>query len=291
LSDAVWINRVLGIEYEMNTNGNKPEAAQDVIDNVNEGRLIWHYIGHGNEDLLGDEEYFRASTQLQLLQNADYLPLFTAASSSVGDFTSLEFDCMAEQFLTFEDGGAIASITARVSTSGSANNMLFLAFFQNIINDYQNLGAALLDAKLNSGAGIINSKFYNILGDPLLFVNPPQRDENITITGDPEILFYNDDISIFGQLPSIDYSQCDLKAFESEYECFYSNSLSGYYYEVDYTKFGEPYFEEEVAIAGDYYVTSFSVASGIQTGEEARIISYVYGDEGDFIQCLYPITI
>ncbi len=291
LSDAVWIDRVIGIEYEMNTNGNKPEAAHDVIYNVNEGRLIWHYIGHGNEDVLGDEDYFRASTQLQLLQNTDHLSLFTAASSRVGNFTSLEFDCMAEQFLTYEDGGVIAAITPRECASGSSNCILFLAFFQNIINDYQYLGAALLDAKINSGTSIINSKLYNILGDPLLFVNPPQRDENITITGNPEILFYNDDISIFGQLPFIDYSQCEFKAFESEYDCFYTNTLNGATYEVDYTKFGEPYFEEEITIAGDYYETSFTVTSDIQTGEEARMISYVNGVEGDFVQYLYPITI
>ncbi|MDP8202487.1 MAG: C25 family cysteine peptidase [Candidatus Tenebribacter burtonii] len=291
LSDAAWIDRVLGIEYEMNTNGNKPEAAQDVIDNVNEGRLIWHYIGHGNEDVLGDEEYFRASTQLQLLQNVDHLPLFTAASGRVGDFSSLEFDCMAEQFLTYEDGGAIATIAPRMPTSGGANCMLFLAFFQNIVDDYQYLGAALLDAKINSGAGIINSKFYMILGDPLLFVNPPQRDENITIAGNPETIFYNDDISVFGQLPTDDYSQCEFKAFESEYDCYYSNTLNGYFYEVDYTRFGEPYFEEENIITGDYYETSFTVTSGIQTGEEARMISYVYSDENDFVQYKYPITI
>ncbi len=34
LSDAVWIDRVLGIEYEMDANGNKPEASQAVIDNI-----------------------------------------------------------------------------------------------------------------------------------------------------------------------------------------------------------------------------------------------------------------
>ena len=291
LSDAVWIDRVLGIEYEMDANGNKPEASQAVIDNVNEGRLIWHYIGHGTEDVLGDEDYFRVSTQLQLLQNTDHLPLFTASACSVGDFSSLEFDCIAEQFLTYEDGGAIASVAARAPTSGMANCNLFLAFFQNIINDYQYLGVALLNAKINSGAHIFNSELYNILGDPLLFVNPPQRDENITITGNPETLFYNDDIAISGQLSTNDYSQCEFKAFESEYNCYYSNTMNEYFYEVDYTRFGEPYFEEEIAITGDYYETEFTVTSNIQTGEEARMISYVYGDEGDFVQYLYPITI
>ncbi|MDP8269163.1 MAG: C25 family cysteine peptidase [Candidatus Tenebribacter davisii] len=291
LSDAVWIDRVLGIEYEMDANGNKPEASQDIIYNVNEGRLIWHYIGHGNEDLLGDEDYFRASTQLQLLQNPDHLPLFTAASSRVGDFSSLEFDCMAEQFLTYEDGGTIAAITPRLPASGGSSCVLFLAFYQNIINEYQNLGTAFLDAKMNSEASIFNSKLYNILGDPLLFVNPPQRDENITITGNPEIIFYNDDISVFGQLPTDDYSQCEFKAFESEYDCYYSNTLNEYFYEVDYTRFGEPYFEEEIIVTGDYYETSFTVIPSVQTGEEARMISYIFDEDGDFIQYKYPITI
>ena len=291
LSDAVWIDRVLGIEYEMDANGNKPEASQAVIDNVNEGRLFWHFIGHGNEDVLGDEDYFRASTQLQLLQNIDHLPLFTAASCDVGNFSSLEVDCMAEQFLTYEDGGAIVAITPRMSASGGANCILFIAFYQNIINESQNLGTALLDAKINCGTSINNSKLYNILGDPLLFVNPPQRDENLTITGNPETLFYNDDISISGQLPTDDYSQCEFKAFESEYDCHYSNTLNEYFYEVDYTKFGEPYFEEEIMVTGDYYETSFTVIPGIQTGEEARLISYIFDEDGDFVQFKYPITI
>jgi len=291
LSDALWIDRVLGIEYEMDTNGNKPEASQDIIDIVNEGSLFWHFIGHGTEDVLGDEDYFRASTQLLLLQNEDHLPLFTAASCDVGNFSSLEVDCMAEQFLTYEDGGAIATIAPRMPASGMANSLLFFAFYQNIINEYQNLGAALLDAKINSNASINNSRWYNILGDPLLFVNPPQRDENITINGNPETIFYNDDVLISGQLPTNDYSQCELKAFESEYDCYYSNTLNEYFYEVDYTKFGEPYFEEEIMVAGDFYETSFTVISGIQTGEEARMISYVYGTDGDFVQYKYPITI
>ncbi|MDO9577113.1 MAG: C25 family cysteine peptidase [Candidatus Cloacimonadales bacterium] len=291
LSDAVWLDRVLGIEYEMYPNGNKPEAAQDVIDKVNEGRLIWHYIGHGNEDVLGDEEYFRASTQLQLLQNADKLPLFTAASVDVGDFSSLEYDCMAEQFLTYEFGGAIATIAPRGSTDGHSNHLLFLAFFQNMINDYNYLGAALLDAKLNCSASIGNSKLYNILGDPLLFVNPPDRDENISIVGNPTTLYYEDDVEIFGQLPNANYTFSDFKAFESEYDCYYTNTLNGATYEVDYTKFGEPYFEEEIAISGDYYETSFSVTPGIQTGEQARMISYIHSVEDDYVQYLYPITI
>ncbi|MFC1898287.1 C25 family cysteine peptidase [Candidatus Cloacimonadota bacterium] len=291
LSNALWIDRVLGVEYEMNANGLKPDAAQEVIDCINEGRLIWHYIGHGNESILGDEEYFNVSSQLQLLQNADYLPLFTAASVDVGNYSSLDFDCMAEQFLTYESGGAIAAIAARGSTDGTQNFRLFVKLFQNIINDNDYLGSAFLNAKVNGFANVGNSKQYNLLGDPLLFVNPPQRDENISIVGNPTTLYYEDDVEVYGQLPSNDFFFSEFKAFESEYDCFYTNTLNGATYEVDYTNFGNPFFEEEIVTTGDNYETSFSVTSGIQTGEEARMISYVYNDEEDFVQYLYPITI
>jgi peptidase C25-like protein/flagellar hook capping protein FlgD len=291
LSNALWIDRVLGIEYEMDPNGLKPDAAQEVIDCINEGRLTWHYIGHGNESILGDEEYFNVSSQLQLLQNADYLPLFTAASVDVGNFSSLEFDCMAEQFLTYESGGAIAAIAPRHPSDGTQNYLLFLKFFQNIINDNYNLGSALLNAKVDGYATIGNSKNYNLLGDPLLFINPPQRDENISIAGNTTTLYFGDDVEVYGQLQSNDFFFSEFKAFESEYDCFYTNTLNGVTYEVDYTKFGEPYFEEEIVVTGDSYEASFSVSPGIQTGEQARMISYVYGDEEDFVQYIYPITI
>ena len=287
LSDAVWVDRVLGIEYEMNASGHKPEATHDIIEKVNEGKLIWHYIGHGYEDVLGDEEYFRASSHLQLLQNIDFLPLFTAASCYVGNYITLEFDCMAEKFVTYESGGAIAAIAARAACSGTFNNELFYHFYQNIINEYQNLGSALLDAKLNSEAPYMNSRQYNILGDPLLFVNPPERDENLSILGNPSMLFLGDNVSVSGQLPSNDYFECELKAFESEYLCTYENEP----YYVEYTKFGDPYLEENILISGNQYETEFVLPSEIQTGEEARMISYCFGDEGDFVQYLYPITI
>jgi Peptidase family C25/Secretion system C-terminal sorting domain len=287
LSDAVWIDRVFGIEYEMDNNGNKPDATHDIIEKINEGRLIWHYIGHGYEDILGDEEYFRASSHLQWIQNIDLLPLFTAASCYVGNYITLEIDCMAEKFLTYESGGAIAAIAARSACSGTFNNELFYHFYQNIINEYQNLGAALLDAKLNSEAHYMNSRQYNILGDPLLFVNPPERDENLSILENPSMLFLGDNVSISGQLPSNDYFECEFKAFESEYSCTYENEP----YYVEYTRFGNPYFEENILIYGNQYETGFVLPSEIQTGAEARMISYCYGEEGDFVQYLYPITI
>ncbi len=291
ISDAVWVDKLLGIEYDMNAWGFKPEASQSLIEKINDGRLIWHFIGHGNDNLLGDEEYFSVSTQLPLLQNSDLLPLFTAASGKVGDFSSLDYDCMAEQFLTYEFGGTIASIASRAPTSGTLNSQLFMAFYQKLINDYEYLGSALLQAKTANPSSIYNNLNYNILGDPLLFLNLPERDENITISGNPSVLYYNDQIEITGILPSSNYLECEFKAFESEYDCFYSNTLNGVIYEVEYTKFGVPYHEEDIAITGLDYSTSFYVASGIQTGDEARMISYIHGDVGDYVQYIHPITI
>ena len=295
LNDEVWVDKVLGIEYEMNANGNKPEAAQDIIDRINEGRLVWYYIGHGNEDVLGDEEYFRVSTQLQLLQNAEYLPLFIAASPSVGRFDSIDYDCVAEIFLTYQNGGSIASVAATRACSPTPNTTLIKRLLENIINDDDYLGAGLLDAKLNSGANINNSKLFNLLGDPLLFVNPPESDEQLFINGNPEILYFGDEVQVTGQVSAGNLDIAVIKAFESEYDMFYTNSLvigsDTLTYSVDYTKFGYPYFEDETTIFSNSYDFYFTILDIIQTGEYARIISYIYGAESDYVQFIYPITI
>ena len=134
LNHNVLIDKVYGIDYTFDENGNKPQTTADLISKLNNGVLCWHYIGHGNCQILGDEYYFDADSDLSALDNGNRLFLFTAASPSVGDFFHAEYDCLSERLLFLENGGAIASVTASQMVGGQANNILFEAFYQNIIN-------------------------------------------------------------------------------------------------------------------------------------------------------------
>ncbi len=294
LSRGVYVDKVLGIEYDFDEFGHKPEAAQDIIDRINEGRLVWFYIGHGNEELLGDEYYFQVSQHLQLLQNAEHLPLFVAASANVGHFDDPDFDCMAEIFMTYNEGGTIATVAPRGYCNGFSNSILLKHFLQNIINNGDYLGYGFLEAKLNCSSFIMNSRVFNLLGDPLLFVNPPGSDEFLTINGNPDTLFVGQEVEITGQVePITGFEIADIKVFESEYYINYTNSLGDQTYTVDYSKFGEPFFEDEVYVFDGIYTDEFVIPEDIQFGEHGRIISYVYSEMQniDYVNYNYPIVL
>ena len=132
-----------------------------------------------------------------------------------------------------------------------------------------------------------------MLGDPLQFINPPESDELLFINGNPDTLYIGDDVQITGQVELGNFDIASIKSFESEYELNYTNTLANVTYTVDYTKYGTPYFEEEATVFDDYYESYFTIPEGIQTGENARIISYLYNENQniDYVQYCYPIII
>ena len=292
ISKAVYVDKVLGIEYGFDQYGYKPDATADLLEKLNDGVFIWHYIGHGSEFVLGGENYFLSSEHLSLLNNPEHLFLFTTASSKVGNYSDPEFDCMAEQLLFYENGGSIASISATVSCGANANNTLFRSFYVNIINERMNLGTGLLDAKLNSGAAISNSKKYNILGDQLMFINPPLSASTITITGNPDTLYAGDNVEIYIQSGNgITLGLAETHIYGSELDIHYENSLDDQFYEVDYTKIGYPFLIGlNLMIDGNFFL-DFNVPEDLNFGERGRIISYHYNEieNKDFVSYYYPL--
>jgi hypothetical protein len=292
LTPGTLIEKVYGIEYDMDDNGNKPEAKQALIDAVNEGVRFWHFIGHGNEDVLGDEDYFRASDDLELLTNNEYLTLFTAASTSIGRFDNPVFDCMIEQMLCHEDGGIIASVSASRACFGTSNNILLTHFYSNIFNERMNLGDALLDAKLNSGASIYNSKKFLLFGDPLMYVLPPEADNSVMIEDEPDIFFTNSEVAFtVDESTNIGNGYADVLAMESEYELTYSNTIGMNTYTVDYTKRGLPYAEDYVDVFTGQFAYDFTIPADINLGDSGKIVCYIEDGENDFVSYYYPMEL
>ncbi|MDP8232201.1 MAG: C25 family cysteine peptidase, partial [Candidatus Zophobacter franzmannii] len=54
---SVISEKIFAYDYELDEYQNKPDARNDFIDKINEGTLIWYYIGHGSYDKLGTEDY------------------------------------------------------------------------------------------------------------------------------------------------------------------------------------------------------------------------------------------
>lgn len=280
VNGSVFVDKVLGIEYGFDEYQNKPAARIAQMNKINRGKLIWYFIGHGNEDVMGDEDYFRASLHMNMLDNLEKLPLYLAASCEIGKFDNSEIDCIAEKFLFHDGGGSIANIAATAKCSGGANTLLMKYVLQNILDDRLNVGNALLDAKLNSSAGLINSQFFNILGDPILDILPPINNENII--GISDSLQARETVSYQGDLENPINKIGETRVFEAKYDMFYENTLvtptQTYDYDVNYTRNGNKFYFGNIGINNGLYDAQFIVPDDVHTGDTGRILNYVYDD-------------
>ncbi len=163
-------------DYDYDPGGTfKPLARQEAKRLWNEGLTVFHYIGHGSDNTLADEQIF-LTDDIFGLTNGGRRGVFTAFSCDVGIFDSATRQSMAEIFTAQENGAAIASIAASQVSYVDPNNHLSDAFYTALyparsVHADVTLGTALLQAKVAMGGlakvnDIVNSQKYNLLGDP-----------------------------------------------------------------------------------------------------------------------------
>lgn len=286
LNPEIYVDKVMAVEYEFDEFQNKPGARIAMVNSINEGRLIWYYIGHGNEDVLGDEDYFRGSQHMNLLDNLEHLPLFLAASCEVGQFDHVEFDCLAEKLLLYEDGGSIASIAASSKCGGSSNTTLMKSFLQNILNEYprMSIGEGLLAAKLahtSSYSG--NNRQYNVLGVPMMIISVPHNDGNIT--GVPDLIQPRQLVQLEGDFGSGNNfsGTTQLRVFEPEKVFTYTNINfipvgDTIPWTLNYTKEGNKIYFSENEIENGQFSSEFYVPDDVQQGETGVIYNYYFNE-------------
>ncbi|MFC1898126.1 C25 family cysteine peptidase [Candidatus Cloacimonadota bacterium] len=294
LNPEIYVDKVMAIEYGFDEFQNKPEARIEMMERVNEGRLIWYYIGHGNEDVLGDEDYFRGSVHMNTIDNLEHLPLFLAASCDVGRFDEVAYDCLAEKLLFYDDGGSIGSIAATRSCDGTANTTLMKKYLTNSLNlmPRKNVGWSLFNAKITSSAGIGNSKQFHILGDPLMKVNSPEISG--TVTGVPDSVRSRQLVQFDGDFGNGNLfdNQGELRVFEAEHDFTYINSNYVIYdtlmYTVNYTKEGNKIFYGGNEISAGEYSAEFIVPDDVYGGNSGQILNYYFDEtlNKDFISGL-----
>ena len=299
LHPEIYIDKVMTIEYPFDAFQNKPAAREAMIESINAGRLVWYYIGHGDADTLGDEEYFRGSEHLNLLDNLEHLPLFIAASCHVGQFDQRTYDCLCEKLLFCENGGSIASIGATSGSSGLYNTALFRQVLINIVNELPRLtiGNALLSAKLSSAniGFYSNSRQYNILGDPMMVIAAPQP--SYSITGVSEEIQARELVQIEGDFNHQLTGTGELSVFEPEHDFLYMNnnfivSNDTIPYTVQYTKEGNRIFHGNNEINLGTFSAEFYVPDDVNSGTSGYIYNYLFDEltQQDYASVFAPLS-
>jgi hypothetical protein len=148
------------------------EARDLIMEAINDGVVSMNYIGHGSPDSMAYEGLLKGS-DMDSLENGSKLPVVSAMTCFVGNFSYPGYDSLSESLILKRDGGAIA-VWAPTGLSLNAQAMIMdEKFFRSVYEDGTEIfGDAVLESFKKFGSRQPDSAFiiqiYNILGDPAL---------------------------------------------------------------------------------------------------------------------------
>lgn len=166
------------IQYPFGVGSEKPGANADIRKAVNEGTLIWNFIGHGNPFKMADENAFIIS-DVPSLTNLDRLTFSIAASCDVGKFDDAIIVGLGEALVKSPVGGAIATYSSSDIAFSSQNSSLNISLLQNIFTP----SAAGYSMSLGQASYLVKRRFdatgndrkYTLQGDPGTRLGTPRH--------------------------------------------------------------------------------------------------------------------
>ncbi|NLK50746.1 MAG: type IX secretion system sortase PorU [Candidatus Cloacimonetes bacterium] len=287
VNPSIHTDRIFAWEYEYDEYQNKPGARDDMVAAINDGRLVWYYVGHGNADSIGSEDYFNGATDMGRFNNPDRLPFFMVPSCKVSQFDHWGFDSLGQKVVMLNNLGAIASLGATRMSNAYSNHDLMLKVLDNLANKRNYLGYSIMAGKLGTTA-LSNNSYYVLLGDPTLRVIPPERDSLLHITspeGNPT-LQSRQLVNYQGSLASYTGSAtAETRVLDSR--TFYNLDMT-----TRVSQPGKTIFRGDVSTLGGDYEAAFIVPDDITNGETGTIVTYIWDEQAkrDYINYLYPVA-
>ncbi|MFC1890034.1 C25 family cysteine peptidase [Thermodesulfobacteriota bacterium] len=151
------------------------DCRQAIIDEINSGKVLVNYRGHGSTLVWTAESIFY-NYDVESLTNIDALPIFFSGTCLDGDFATVApvsgYFGIGEELLRDPDGGSIAGFHASGFSDDDASYNLNRGFFHVYFNmNMRVLGEALQEARLffiNASDDIEVLHYNLLLGDPAL---------------------------------------------------------------------------------------------------------------------------
>lgn len=157
-----------------------PELTERFTKTLNEGTLIFNYIGHGAPRNLGaiiDKDL------VNTLDNKYSLPFFVTATCEFAVADHPDVYSLGRELILKKDIGGIGILSGARPAYSSANKILLNSLMNYIFNPELKFGDIIRNTKNNSLSGVRNRHFI-FLGDPALRMNLPKNSINITSIND-----------------------------------------------------------------------------------------------------------
>jgi hypothetical protein len=149
------------------------QGASDVVSELNKGKYIVDYAGHGYIDKW---EILNAS-DVAKLKNNRMLPAIFSLACSTGYFDYPDKDSLAEAFVKSRNGAIAFFGSSRLAAISSIGFGLSEAIAGSHL---YNLGEIAMHAKLGLLPYSTDLELYNLIGDPALDMGAPRRRPNIS---------------------------------------------------------------------------------------------------------------
>ncbi len=163
-----------------------PDANRRLTETLDDGNLVFTYLGHGGPRGLSQERVLQIS-DVSSWTNLDNLPLFITATCSFTGFDEPELVSAGEHLILNPAGGAVAIFTTVRAVFASQNRRLTESVFETLFERTQGLPSRLGDIMTNgkneltenTTANVDNTRKFLLIGDPSMTLALPSH--NVTI--------------------------------------------------------------------------------------------------------------
>jgi hypothetical protein len=155
----------------------KPEAAADMVNQINQGTMILNYVGHGAPNVWSYANVFNNDVTIPQLTNITKLSLFVAATCDFGRDDDPVTQSGAELLLLSSKGGAIGIVSSTRTVYDNSNLDLNEEFFSQVftrdsLRNPVRIGDAFYLTKSSRYGS--NDVKYNYIGDPTVRIAFPK---------------------------------------------------------------------------------------------------------------------
>ncbi|MFZ0454681.1 MAG: C25 family cysteine peptidase, partial [Ignavibacteriaceae bacterium] len=280
-----------------------PAVNEAIIAAMNNGSLIVHYVGHGNEHVWAHESVFENSSSIPRLHNPRYFFL-TIAACAFGYYDKTTVQSGAELLLLKANSGAIGAFTSTRPVFANDNAAITDTFYTKLFREKKSItvGNAYFLTKIKRYAGYEdNDQRFTLLGDPATRLLVPQYSASIdSINGHK---FNSSDISASTiQLKALSQTRIEgviekpdntvwsdfngegiISVYDSERKVLLPQ-LAGPGYPDGYpmTVQGGTIFRGRVSVTNGHFSSNFIVPKDISyQNENGKVIIYFYNNAGD----------
>jgi len=181
-----YVNKIYLDSYpRITTSSGKsfPAASEAANRTINEGTLIFNYIGHGSPRSIAHEKII-TSNHVKTWTNLKTLAFFVTATCELSRFDDHTFLSLGEEIFLYPHGGAISMFTTTrevgASSNGNLNEALHNFFFmENEKGEKPAIGDVVMKAKNSLSSTETNRLKWVFFGCPALKLAYPNEKMNI----------------------------------------------------------------------------------------------------------------